>query len=194
MDIPDHRRLGRELKIFATEEECGAGLPFWLPAGAAVRSELARYVTELERHNGYRHVSTPAMAKRSLYERSGHWAYYQHDMYPPIELGSEQLVLRPMLCPHHILIYDSEPRPYRELPYRLAELGAMFRNERSGAVGGLSRVRQMTLNTATCSVRPSTSRRRSRRSCRWSTRPTARFDPATAAAILTRRTGRQVCA
>jgi threonyl-tRNA synthetase len=146
MDIPDHRRLGRELKIFATEEECGAGLPFWLPAGAVVRSELAGYVTELERHNGYRHVSTPAMAKRSLYERSGHWAHYQQDMYPLIELGSEQLVLRPMLCPHHILIYDSEPRPYRELPYRLAELGTMFRNERSGVVGGLSRVRQMTLN------------------------------------------------
>jgi threonyl-tRNA synthetase len=146
MDLPDHRRLGRQLNIFATEEECGSGLPFWLPAGAIIRRELASYVIDLERRHGYQHVNTPVMAKRELYERSGHWAHYHDDMYPPMDLGSEQLVLRPMLCPHHILIYDRRPRSWRELPMRIAEVGAMFRYERSGVVGGLSRVRQMTLN------------------------------------------------
>jgi len=146
MDLPDHRRLGRQLDIFATEQECGAGLPFWLPAGAIIRDELERFVVDLERRRGYRHVDTPVMAKRELYERSGHWAHYQEDMYPPMQIGSEQMVLRPMLCPHHILIYDRRPRGLRELPLRIAEVGSMFRNERSGVVGGLSRVRQSTLN------------------------------------------------
>ncbi len=146
MDIPDHRRLGRQLNIFATEAECGSGLPFWLPAGATIRRELESFVIGLERQHGYRHVNTPVMAKRELYERSGHWAHFHEDMYPPMDLGSEQLVLRPMLCPHHILIYDEKPRSWRELPLRIAEVGAMFRYERSGVVGGLSRVRQMTLN------------------------------------------------
>jgi threonyl-tRNA synthetase len=146
MDLPDHRRLGRQLNIFASEEDCGSGLPFWLPAGATIRRELERFVVELERRHGYRHVNTPVMAKRELYERSGHWAHYHEDMYPAMDLGSEQLVLRPMLCPHHILIYDQRPRSWRELPLRIAEVGPMFRYERSGVVGGLSRVRQMTLN------------------------------------------------
>lgn len=146
MDLPDHRRLGRQLDIFATEAECGSGLPFWLPAGAIVRRELESFILELERRHGYRHVNTPVMAKRELYERSGHWAHYHNDMFPPMRVGAEQLVLRPMLCPHHILIYDERPRVWRELPLRIAEVGAMFRNERSGVVGGLSRVRQMTLN------------------------------------------------
>ncbi len=146
MDVPDHRRLGRRLGIFATEQECGSGLPFWLPAGAAVRREIEGFVVELERSHGYRHVNTPAMAKRELYERSGHWVHYHEDMYPPMDLGAEEVVLRPMLCPHHILIFDSEPHSLRELPVRLAEIGPMFRYERSGVVGGLSRVRQMTLN------------------------------------------------
>jgi len=146
MDLPDHRRLGRQLNIFATEEQCGSGLPFWLPAGATIRRELESYVIGLERRHGYRHVNTPVMAKRELYERSGHWEHYHEDMYPTMDLGSEQLVLRPMLCPHHILIYDQQPRSWRELPLRIAEVGAMFRYERSGVVGGLSRVRQMTLN------------------------------------------------
>jgi threonyl-tRNA synthetase len=146
MDLPDHRRLGRQLDIFATEEGCGAGLPFWLPAGAIIRRELEQFVIDLERRAGYRHVNTPVMAKRELYERSGHWSHYQQDMYPPIDLDSEQLVLRPMLCPHHILIYDQQPRSRRELPLRIAEVGAMFRYESSGVVGGLSRVRQSTLN------------------------------------------------
>lgn len=146
MDIPDHRQLGRQLGIFATEPECGSGLPLWLPAGATVRRELERFVTELEQAHGYQHVNTPVMAKRELYERSGHWAHYHEDMYPPMDLGAEQLVLRPMLCPHHILVYDQPPRSVRELPLRIAEVGSMFRYERSGVVGGLSRVRQMTLN------------------------------------------------
>jgi threonyl-tRNA synthetase len=146
MDVPDHRRLGRQLKIFATDEACGSGLPLWLPAGAAVRTEIERFVIELERRYGYRHVNTPAMAKRELYERSGHWAHYHEDMYPPMDVGAEQVVLRPMICPHHILIFASEPRSLREMPFRLAEVGPMFRYERSGVVGGLSRVRQMTLN------------------------------------------------
>jgi threonyl-tRNA synthetase len=146
MEIPDHRRLGRQLNIFATEEECGSGLPFWLPAGAIIRRELETFVIGLERQHGYRHVNTPVMAKRELYERSGHWAHYHEDMYPPMDLGSEQMLLRPMLCPHHILIYGQQPHSWRELPVRIAEVGAMFRYERSGVVGGLSRVRQMTLN------------------------------------------------
>ena len=146
MDIPDHRRIGRQLKIFATDEVIGAGLPLWLPAGAAVRAELERFIVELERAHGYEHVYTPALAKRELYERSGHWAHYRDDMYPPMDVGAEQVVLRPMNCPHHILVFASEPRTVRDLPVRLAELGTMFRFERSGVVGGLSRVRQMTLN------------------------------------------------
>ena len=146
MDVPDHRRLGRQLRIFATDEACGAGLPLWLAAGAAVRGEIERFVVELERRHGYRHVNTPAMAKRELYERSGHWAHYHEHMYPPMSVGAEEFVLRPMLCPHHILIFASEPRRLREMPFRLAEIGPMFRYERSGVVGGLSRVRQMTLN------------------------------------------------
>jgi threonyl-tRNA synthetase len=148
MEIPDHRRLGRQLNIFSTEEECGSGLPFWLPDGAIIRRELETFVIDLERQHGYRHVNTPVMAKRNLYERSGHWAHYQEDMYPPMDLGSEQMVLRPMLCPHHILIYGQQPRSWRDLPLRIAEVGPMFRYERSGVVGGLSRVRQMTLNDA----------------------------------------------
>ncbi|HEY1831813.1 MAG TPA: threonine--tRNA ligase [Acidimicrobiales bacterium] len=146
MDVPDHRRLGRQLGIFATDEACGSGLPLWLPAGAAVRGEIERFIVELERRHGYQHVYTPEMAKRELYERSGHWAHYRDEMYPPMDVGSEQVVLRPMNCPHHILVYEAEPRGVRDLPFRLAELGTMFRFERSGVVGGLSRTRQMTLN------------------------------------------------
>jgi threonyl-tRNA synthetase len=146
MDAPDHRRLGRQLKIYATDDACGSGLPLWLPAGATTRGEIERFIVELERRHGYQHVYTPEMAKRELYERSGHWAHFHDDMYPPMAVGAEQVVLRPMNCPHHVLVYQSEPRSIRELPLRLAELGTMFRLERSGVVGGLSRTRQMTLN------------------------------------------------
>jgi threonyl-tRNA synthetase len=146
MGYQDHRRLGRQLGIFTTDELCGTGLPLWLPAGATVRAELERFVVELERRNGYQHVYTPELAKRELYERSGHWEHFHHDMYPPMQRDAEQMVLRPMNCPHHILVFRAERRRIRDLPWRVAELGTMFRNERSGVVGGLSRVRQMTLN------------------------------------------------
>ncbi len=146
MESPDHRRLGRRLKYFASDELCGAGLPLWLPAGAAVRSEIERYVVDLERRHGYQHVYTPNLAKQELFARSGHLAHYEEDMYPPMRVGSEETVLRPMNCPHHILVYASELRSYRDLPVRIAELGTMYRLERSGVLSGLSRVRQMTLN------------------------------------------------
>lgn len=144
--LPDHRRIGRQLGVFATDESLGAGLPLWLPAGAAIRWEVERYIVELERRHGYRHVHTPVLAKRELYERSGHWAHYRDDMYPPMDVGGDQVVLRPMNCPHHVLVFGAERPSLGELPYRLAELAPMFRFERSGVVGGLSRTRQMTLS------------------------------------------------
>ena len=146
MDHADHRRLGRQLRIFASDELCGSGLPLWLPAGAAVRAEIERFVVEQERRHGYQHVYTPQLGKRELYERSGHWEHFHDDMYPPMQIGAEQVVLRPMNCPHHVLVFRAERRLVRDLPLRIAELGTMFRNERSGVVGGLARVRQMTLN------------------------------------------------
>ncbi|MGB6133975.1 MAG: threonine--tRNA ligase [Acidobacteriaceae bacterium] len=144
----DHRRLGKELEIFTVSEEVGAGLPLWLPKGATIRRLLEEYILGLERQNGYEHVYTPALAKVDLYVRSGHWEHYHEDMFPPMDLETEQIVLRPMNCPHHILIYESKLRSYRDLPVRLAELGTMYRYERSGALSGLSRVRCMTLNDA----------------------------------------------
>ncbi|SEF28951.1 threonyl-tRNA synthetase [Amycolatopsis pretoriensis] len=144
----DHRKLGRELGLFGTDPLIGAGLPYWLPDGAAVRHSLEQYVHDLERRAGYRHVHSPVLGKRELYEVSGHWAHYRDDMYPPMDVGGEQLVLRPSLCPHHALIYRSRGRSYRELPLRIAELGGMFRSELSGALGGLNRVRAIQLNDA----------------------------------------------
>ncbi len=144
----DHRRLGKELELFTVNEDVGAGLPLWLPKGATIRRLLEEYILDQERKDGYEHVYTPDLAKVDLYIRSGHWAHYHEDMFPPMDLETEKMVLRPMNCPHHILIYESKPRSYRELPVRLAELGTMYRYERSGALSGLSRVRCMTLNDA----------------------------------------------
>jgi threonyl-tRNA synthetase len=144
----DHRKLGRELEIFDTDPLIGAGLPYWRPAGAAIRHALEEYVRELERRAGYQHVYSPVLAKRELYDISGHWAHYRDGMYPPMEVGGEQVVLRPSLCPHHALIYRSRGRSYRELPLRMAELGAMHRSELSGVLGGLTRVRSIQLNDA----------------------------------------------
>ena len=144
----DHRRLGKELELFTVNEDVGAGLPLWLPKGATIRRLLEEYILDLERKDGYEHVYTPDLAKVDLYIRSGHWAHYQESMFPPMELENERMVLRPMNCPHHILIYESKPRSYRDLPVRLAELGTMYRYELSGALSGLSRVRCMTLNDA----------------------------------------------
>jgi threonyl-tRNA synthetase len=144
----DHRRLGKELELFTVSDEVGAGLPLWLPKGATIRRLLEEYILDLERRSGYEHVYTPDLAKVDLYVRSGHWAHYQDSMFPPMELENERIVLRPMNCPHHILIYESKMRSYRDLPVRLAELGTMYRYELSGALSGLSRVRCMTLNDA----------------------------------------------
>ncbi|MEV3871856.1 threonine--tRNA ligase [Streptomyces sp. NPDC049906] len=146
--VHDHRKLGRELGLFDTDPLIGAGLPYWPPAGAAVRHALEEYVRTAEQRAGYRHVYSPVLGKRELYELSGHWAHYSDDMFPPMRLGGEQVVLRPSLCPHHALIYRSRSRSYRELPLRLAELGGMYRSELSGVLGGLTRVRAITLNDA----------------------------------------------
>ncbi len=144
----DHRRLGKELELFTVSEEVGAGLPLWLPKGATIRRLLEDYILGLERELGYEHVYTPDLAKVDLYKRSGHWAHYHEDMFPPMDLETEQMVLRPMNCPHHILVYEAKLHSYRDLPVRIAELGTMYRYERSGALSGLSRVRCMTLNDA----------------------------------------------
>ncbi|MEU2618635.1 threonine--tRNA ligase [Streptomyces sp. NPDC007157] len=144
----DHRRLGRELDLFDTDPLMGAGLPYWLPDGAVVRHTLEEYVRDAERRAGYRHVYSPVLGKRELYEISGHWAHYREDMYPAMRVGAEEVVLRPSLCPHHALIYRSRARSYRELPLRIAELGGMYRAELSGVLGGLTRVRAIQLNDA----------------------------------------------
>jgi threonyl-tRNA synthetase len=144
--MEDHRKLGRELGLFGTDPLIGSGLPYWLPAGAVVRHALEEYLLELEQRAGYQHVYSPVLGKRELYEISGHWSHYRDGMYPPMELGGEQVVLRPSLCPHHALLYRSRGRSYRELPLRLAELGGQYRAELSGVLGGLTRVRAMQLN------------------------------------------------
>ncbi|MFZ0818857.1 MAG: threonine--tRNA ligase [Candidatus Acidiferrales bacterium] len=144
----DHRRIGKELELFTVNDLVGAGLPLWLPKGATIRRLLEEYILERERQAGYTHVYTPSLAKVDLYKRSGHWAHFKDDMFPPMELENEELVLRPMNCPHHILVYESKKHSYRDLPVRIAELGAMYRYERSGVLSGLSRVRCMILNDA----------------------------------------------
>jgi threonyl-tRNA synthetase len=146
--MKDHRKLGRELELFDTDPLIGAGLPYWRPDGAAIRHALEEYVYEAERKAGYRHVHSPVLGKRELYEISGHWEHYRDGMYPPMQLGAEQVVLRPSLCPHHALIYRARSHSYRELPLRIAELGGMYRAELSGVLGGLTRVRSIQLNDA----------------------------------------------
>ena len=145
----DHRKLGQELGLFMISDAVGPGLPIWLPKGAMLRSILERYIVDIERSLGYQHVNTPQLARIDLYKRSGHWDHFKDNMYPPMAFeNKEELVLRPMNCPHHIIIYKHELHSYRNLPIRLAELGTMYRYERSGALSGLSRVRAMTLNDA----------------------------------------------
>ncbi|GAA3769867.1 threonine--tRNA ligase [Plantactinospora mayteni] len=145
----DHRRLGRELELFHADPLSGAGLPVWLPAGAAARHAVEEYVRELERRAGYQHVYSPPLGKRELFELSGHLGYFADDMFPVLRLSADdEFVLRPALCPHHALVYRARGRSYRELPLRIAELGGMYRPERSGVLGGLSRVRAISLNDA----------------------------------------------
>ncbi|RKN43466.1 threonine--tRNA ligase [Micromonospora endolithica] len=143
----DHRRLGRELDLFDSDPLAGAGLPLWLPAGAAARHAVEEYVRDLERRAGYRHVVTPPLGKRELFETSGHLGYFADDMFPPMRLSADdEFVLRPALCPHHALVFRARGRSYRDLPLRIAELGGMYRAERSGVLGGLARVRAISLN------------------------------------------------
>ncbi|GIQ64462.1 threonine--tRNA ligase [Paenibacillus cisolokensis] len=150
----DHRKLGRELGIFTFSREVGQGLPLWLPNGAKVRRTMERYIVDLEERLGYDHVYTPVLANVELYKTSGHWDHYQEDMFPVMAMDNEELVLRPMNCPHHMMVYKSELRSYRDLPIRIAELGTMHRYEMSGALTGLHRVRAMTLNDAHIFCRP----------------------------------------
>lgn len=151
----DHRKLGKELGIFMTSQNVGAGLPFWLPKGATIRRTVERYIVDKEVELGYYHVYTPIMANVDLYKTSGHWDHYQDGMFPPMDMGDgEMLVLRPMNCPHHMEVYNNDVHSYREFPIRIAELGMMHRYEMSGTLSGLQRVREMTLNDAHIFVLP----------------------------------------
>ena len=150
----DHRKIGKELELFMTHELVGAGLPMYLPNGATIRRLLERYIQDKEIELGYSHVYTPSLANVSLYKTSGHWDHYKEDMFPVMKMENEELVLRPMNCPHHMLIYKNKMRSYRDLPIRIGELANDFRYEASGAVCGLERVRQMCQNDAHLFVRP----------------------------------------
>ncbi|HEY0221819.1 threonine--tRNA ligase [Lactovum miscens] len=143
----DHRKLGRELNLFFNDAKLGGGLAYWLPDGATIRRIIQRYVEDQEVANGYLHVVTPIMMNLDIYKTSGHWQHYHEDMFPPMVMDeTEQLELRPMNCPSHIAIYQHDVHSYRELPIRIAEFGMMHRYEKSGALSGLQRVREMTLN------------------------------------------------
>lgn len=142
----DHRRLGKELGIFMISPKIGSGLPVWLPKGATLYRLLSDYIRSLEIDRGYQHVITSELGKIELYQTSGHLDHYADSMYPPIKLDNETFILRPMNCPHHIEIYASELRSYKQLPTRLAEFGEVFRYEKSGELSGLQRVRGFTIN------------------------------------------------
>ena len=150
----DHRKIGKDLKLFMTHKLVGAGLPMYLPNGATIRRTLERYIQDKELALGYWHVYTPSLANVELYKTSGHWDHYKDDMFPPMKMDNEELVLRPMNCPHHMLIYKNELRSYKDLPIKIGELAHDFRWENSGAVCGLERVRQMCQNDAHLFVRP----------------------------------------
>ncbi|MBD1223696.1 threonine--tRNA ligase [Virgibacillus halodenitrificans] len=150
----DHRKLGKELDIFTVSQKVGQGLPLWLPKGATIRRTIERYIVDVEEKLGYDHVYTPVLGSKELYETSGHWEHYQEDMFPPMEMDNETLVLRPMNCPHHMMVFKNQLWSYRQLPVRIAELGTMHRYEMSGALAGLQRVRAMTLNDAHIFARP----------------------------------------
>ncbi|MEM5015914.1 threonine--tRNA ligase [Metabacillus indicus] len=150
----DHRKLGKELSLFTTSQKVGQGLPIWLPKGATIRRIVERYIVDKEERLGYQHVYTPVLGSVELYKTSGHWDHYQDDMFPAMSMDNEELVLRPMNCPHHMMVYKHDIHSYRELPIRVAELGTMHRYEMSGALTGLQRVRAMTLNDAHIFVRP----------------------------------------
>ena len=150
----DHRKLGKELDIFMMSNLVGPGLPLWLPNGATIRRILERYIVDKEISRGYQHVYTPVLASTELYKISGHWDHYKDDMYPAMKMDKEEVVLRPMNCPHHMLLFKNSLHSYRDLPIRIGELGHDFRYEASGAVVGLERVRGMCQNDAHLFVRP----------------------------------------
>ncbi|MCG3089376.1 threonine--tRNA ligase [Sporosarcina cyprini] len=150
----DHRKIGKELQLFTNSQKVGQGLPLWLPKGATIRRVIERYIVDKEEKLGYNHVYTPVLGSVELYKTSGHWDHYQDGMFPVMSMDNEDLVLRPMNCPHHMMIYKNGIHSYRNLPLRIAELGTMHRYEMSGALSGLQRVRGMTLNDAHIFVRP----------------------------------------
>jgi len=150
----DHRKIGKELDIFMSHDLVGKGMPLWLPNGAIIRKQLENYIYEKEQKVGYKHVYTPCVGTVDLYKTSGHWDHYQENMFPSMKVDDEEFVLRPMNCPHHMLIYGNELHSYRDLPIRIGEFAADFRYEASGAVKGLERVRCMCQNDAHLFVRP----------------------------------------
>lgn len=150
----DHRKLGKDLELFMTHKLVGSGLPMYLPNGATVRRLLERYIQDKEIRMGYKHVYTPSLANVELYKKSGHWDHYKEDMFPVMKMDNEELVLRPMNCPHHMLIFKSKMRSYKDLPIRIGELAHDFRYEDSGTVCGIERVREMCQNDAHLFVRP----------------------------------------
>lgn len=150
----DHRKIGKDLEIFMTHPLVGAGLPMYLPNGATIRRLLERYIQDKEIALGYDHVYTPSLANVDLYKTSGHWEHYKDDMFPAMKMENEEMVLRPMNCPHHMLVYKNKLHSYRDLPIRIGELAHDFRYESSGSVCGLERVRQMCQNDAHLFVRP----------------------------------------
>lgn len=144
----DHRKIGKEQELFMTHELVGSGLPIFLPNGAVIKRILERYIVDKEIEQGYNHVYSPSLANTELYKISGHWDHYKEDMFPEMRLDNESFVLRPMNCPHHMLIYKNKLHSYRDLPIKIGEMAHDFRYEASGAVTGLERVRQMCQNDA----------------------------------------------
>ena len=154
LKLRDHRKIGKDLDIFMVHDLVGKGMPLWLPNGALVRKQLENYIYEKEQKMGYLHVYTPCVGTVDLYKTSGHWDHYKENMFPSMKVDDEEFVLRPMNCPHHMLIYGNTIHSYRELPIRIGEFATDFRYEASGAVKGLERVRCMCQNDAHLFVRP----------------------------------------
>ncbi len=150
----DHRKIGKDQELFMTHELVGAGMPLWLPNGALIRKQLENYIYEKEQKMGYEHVYTPCVGTVNLYKTSGHWDHYQENMFPMMKVDDEEFVLRPMNCPHHMLVYKNKLHSYRDLPIRIGEFATDFRYEASGAVKGLERVRCMCQNDAHLFVTP----------------------------------------
>ena len=152
--LRDHRKIGKDMEIFMTDDLVGAGMPLWLPNGAIIRKQLENYIYEKEQKLGYNHVYTPCVGTVDLYKTSGHWDHYKENMFPMMKVDDEEFVLRPMNCPHHMLVYKNKLHSYRDLPIRIGEFATDFRYEASGAVKGLERVRCMCQNDAHLFVRP----------------------------------------